>query len=273
MGINGEGGNRHLLPGLTPGPGRLMNREEKAAALLACPAGAALILDISANLADHSLMYLAQPRVSFKMAALAVGFVDQHGDAGLREAALREAQSQGHLARRIADNPASDWWWEPFDPENQTWESPQFPRGRERDPLQLFRPEEWAHPEPPGEHEDGLPHGDAAPSHVRITRRNNLGVDSLRRRYMRTHLPVPPGRMASAIQDGTTGMGGSQSMRLAPTLPRVSPPRPRRQVGAGLASSISGVGRSAFRAGCSADGGPSAVRRGKRVVPDVALPF
>ena len=136
-----------------------MNKEARAVALLACPAGAALVLDVSANLADHPLMYFAQPRVSFKLAALAIGFVDQHGDAGLREAALREAQAHRDLARRIADSPAFDWWWEPFAPDIQTWASPQFPRGQERDPLQLFRPEEWVRPEPPDEHEDGLPHG------------------------------------------------------------------------------------------------------------------
>ena len=136
-----------------------MNKEARATALLACPAGAALVLDVSANLADRPLRCFAEPRISFRLAALAVGFVDQYCDAGLREAALLNPQAHRDIARRIADNPAFNWWWEPFDPESQTWASPQFPWGRERNPLQLFRPEEWVRPEPPDEHEDGLPHG------------------------------------------------------------------------------------------------------------------
>ena len=125
-----------------------MTNEEKAQALLGSPAGSALVLEVSANLADHPLEHFADPKVSFWLAAMAIDFCDVHSDAGLQDLALREARGYDDLALRIVGNPTFAWWYEPFDPENQTWSSPQMTNPADRGPLKFFDPGSWRKPAP-----------------------------------------------------------------------------------------------------------------------------
>ena len=126
-----------------------MTSEAKAQALLDSPAGCALILDVSANL-HLPLERLAEPEVSFWLAAMAVDFADVHRDAGWQEIALREAKAFADLALRIVSHPAFAWWYEPVDLESQIWSSPQMPHGADCDPPELkpFTPEHWRKPDP-----------------------------------------------------------------------------------------------------------------------------
>jgi hypothetical protein len=101
-----------------------MTNEEKAQALLGSPAGSALVLCVSANLEDHPLEHFADPKVSFWLAAMAVDFCDLHRDAGWQGIALRNARAYEDMALQIVSNPGFDWWYEPFDLENQIWSSP-----------------------------------------------------------------------------------------------------------------------------------------------------
>ena len=91
-----------------------MTNEEKAQAMLGSPAGCAFLLDVYANL-HLPLERFAEPRVSFWLAAMAVGFVDVHRDAGWQKIALREATAFEDLAGQIVRHPAFDWWWDPVD--------------------------------------------------------------------------------------------------------------------------------------------------------------
>ena len=125
-----------------------MTNEEKAQALLGSPAGSAFVLDVSANLVDHPLEHFADPKVSFWLASTAIDFCDAHRDAGFQDIALREASGYDELALRIVGNPAFAWWYEPLDPENQTWSSPQMPNSADRGPLKLFDPGSWRKPGP-----------------------------------------------------------------------------------------------------------------------------
>ena len=123
-----------------------MNSEEKAQALLGSPAGSALVLELSANLAAHPLEHFADPKVSFWLASYAIDFCDVHRDAGWQDIALREARAYEDLALRIVSNPAFSWWYEPVDLENQIWSSPQMPHGA--DPPEPFDPDSWRKPGP-----------------------------------------------------------------------------------------------------------------------------
>ena len=123
-----------------------MTNEEKALALLGSPAGSAFVLEVSTNLEDHPLEHFAGPRVSFWLAAMAVDFCDLHIGAGWQGIALRKVRAYEDLALQIVSNPAFDWWYEPFDLENQIWSSPQMPRGPNRDPLVPFEPGSWRKP-------------------------------------------------------------------------------------------------------------------------------
>ncbi len=124
-----------------------MTNEEKAQAMLGSPAGCALLLDVSANL-QLTLEHFAEPRVSFWLAAMAIGFVDVHRDAGWQKIALREARAFEDLARQVVSHPAFDWWWEPVDLACQVWSSPQYPGGSGSDPPEPypFAPERWRAP-------------------------------------------------------------------------------------------------------------------------------
>ncbi|MCY4558051.1 MAG: hypothetical protein OXF79_17120 [Chloroflexi bacterium] len=128
-----------------------MTNGEKAQAMLASPAGCALILDVSEN-SHLPLEYFAQPMESFWLAASAIDWCDwrrgKHG-AENRSLALADAQDHTNLALQIVSDPAFDWWYEPLDLNSQIWVSPQMPHGSnfrypEPDP---FDPKSWR---PPG---------------------------------------------------------------------------------------------------------------------------
>ena len=129
-----------------------MTNEEKAQAMLGSPAGCAFLLDVSANL-QLPLERFAEPRVSFWLAAMAIGFVDVHRDAGWQKIALREARAFEDLARQVVSHPAFDWWWEPVDLACQVWSSPQYPGGSGSDPPEPypFAPERWRAPRANGQ--------------------------------------------------------------------------------------------------------------------------
>ena len=133
---------------------KTMTHEEKAQALLGSPAGSALVLELSANL-HLPLDHFAEPKMSFWLASNAIDFADVNRDAGWQDIALREARARGDLALRIVSNPAFAWWYEPFDPENQIWSSPQMPHGlNPPDSFQPFDPGSWQQPAPPRINED-----------------------------------------------------------------------------------------------------------------------
>lgn len=125
-----------------------MTNEGKAQALLGSPAGCSFVLDISANL-HLPLEHFAEPKVSYWLAATAIEFTDVHRDTGRSELALRESRAYQDLALNIVSHPAFDWWYEPFDAQNQIWSSPQAPLGPDRSPLRPCAPESWRTPGSP----------------------------------------------------------------------------------------------------------------------------
>ena len=131
-------------------PGRnvsTMTIEIKAQALLASPVGCALLLDISHN-SHLPLEYFADPMVSFWLLSCAVDWSDIRSELNARELALEHAQDHADLARRIVENPAFAWWYDPVDTETQVWVSPQFAGDRLLHPerMEPFDPESWRTP-------------------------------------------------------------------------------------------------------------------------------
>ena len=124
-----------------------MTIEIKAQALLASPVGCALLLDISHN-SHLPLEYFADPMVSFWLLSCAVDWSDIRSELNARELALEHAQDHADLARRIVENPAFAWWYDPVDVEIQVWTSPQMPGERLVYPerMETFDPESWRYP-------------------------------------------------------------------------------------------------------------------------------
>lgn len=121
----------------------MLNGQEKAQALLACAAGAAVVLDISANL-HLALEHFAEPKISFWLASMAIDTCDFHGGRPYTDLIFREAKNYDQLALQIVTNPAFAWWYEPFDPDSQVWTSPRMPHSQ--DPIEPFTPHTWQKP-------------------------------------------------------------------------------------------------------------------------------
>lgn len=138
-----------------------MNNEEKVQALLSSPAGCSFILDASENL-YLGIERIAEPSVSFWLASSAMDWCDVYAGAGWYKhrlgMTLDSAKDFTDLALEIVSNPASAWWYEPLDLDNQIWTSPQMIRGNlpsDPDLVEPFQPEVWQKPGPP--YPDGEP--------------------------------------------------------------------------------------------------------------------